>query len=97
MTDMMKYELRSGWLGMAKKFQPLDLLGAALGSYFIFQGVTNRAPNWLTIALGSLMVYIHTQRFFLAPSDKAGLIQLLKGLDITPEELESIKKDLASS
>lgn len=91
MTEFQKYELRSGWLGMAEKFQPLDALGVALGSYFIYQGTTNRAPDWLTISLGAIMVYIHSQRFFFAPQDKDGLVRLLKSLDVTPAEVESIK------
>jgi len=96
MTEWQRYELRSGWFGMAEKFQPIDALGVALGSYFIYQGVTNRAPKWLTVSLGAIMIYIHATRFFIAPQDKQGLVKLLNAMDVTPAELESIKNALNS-
>lgn len=87
MNDLLRQELRSGWLGIERPYQPLDLLGAALGSYFIYNGVTGRGPEWLTITLGAIMVWIHTRRFLFAPSDREGLDRLLKSLNVTPEEL----------
>jgi hypothetical protein len=86
-TDLIKQDLRAGWLGVGKQYQPLDFLGVALGSYFIYQGVTHRAPDWLTISLGAIMVFIHSQRFFYAPQSRDGLIRLLKHLEVTPAEL----------
>jgi hypothetical protein len=41
----------------------------------------------VTIALGAIMVYIHSQRFFYAPQSKEGLIALLKSLDVKPAEI----------
>ena len=87
MNDLLKQELRSGWLGIDNPYQPLDFLGAALGSYFIWNAVTGKGEPWVNIALGSIMVFIHTKRFFFAPSDREGLIRLLQQLDVTPEEI----------
>lgn len=84
--EMMKYELRSGWLGLPDQYQPLDFLGVALGAYFIFSA-TDKAPRALTVGLGALMVYIHSRRFLYAPRDRAGLVRLLRSLDVTPQEL----------
>lgn len=87
MNNLIKQDLRAGWLEIGKAYQPLDFLGVALGSYFIYQGVTHKAPDWLTVSLGAIMIYIHSQRFFFAPQSKAGLIKLLKQLEVTPEEI----------
>ena len=87
MTEMMKNELRGGWLGLPKPFKPIDLLGVGLGSYFIYSAVTNKAPPWLTISLGAIMIYIHSQRFFYAPQTKEGLQALLTQLNVTPQEI----------
>lgn len=87
MNDLIKQDLRSGWLGIAETYQPLDFLGVALGSYFVYQGVTHKAPDWLTISLGAIMIYIHSQRFFYAPQTRDGLIKLLQHLDVKPEEI----------
>jgi len=95
MTELMRQELRSGWLGLDEKFQPLDALGVALGSYFIWNGVTHRGPDWMTISLGAIMVWIHSRRFLFAPSDRAGLVRLLQSLEVTPQDLERIKSELA--
>lgn len=87
MNELVKQELRGGWLGVGEPFQPLDFFGAALGAYMIYTGATDRSPRWLTIGLGGVMIWIHTRRFFFAPKDRAGLIQLLRSLDVTPQEL----------
>lgn len=87
MNELIKQEFRGGWLGLPEPFETLDLLGVALGSYFVYEGVTGKGPQWLTISLGAIMIYIHSQRFFYAPQSKAGLINLLEQLEITPEEV----------
>ena len=87
MNELIKQEFRGGWLGLPEPFEMLDLLGVALGSYFVYEGVTGKGPQWLTISLGAIMIYIHSQRFFYAPQSKAGLINLLENLNITPEEI----------
>lgn len=85
--NLIKQDLRAGWLGIGDKFEPLDFLGVALGSYFIYNGVTRKGPQWLNISLGAIMVYIHSQRFFYAPKSRDGLIRLLNDLNVTPDEL----------
>lgn len=90
MTPLMKSELRGGWLGIPQRFEPLDFLGVAMGSYFVYQGATNRGPDWLTISIGAIMVYIHTRRFLYAPQDREGLVRLLRDLEVKPEELQPL-------
>lgn len=92
MPDLIKQEFRGGWLGMPRQFEVIDFLGLALGSYFLYDGVTGKGPQWLTISLGTIMIYLHTQRFFYAPTTKAGLVNLLKSLDVTPEEVARAMK-----
>lgn len=87
MNELLKDELRSGWLGIERPFQPLDFLGAALGAYFIWDAVTGKGDKWINVGLGSIMIFIHTKRFLFAPSDKEGLERLLKTLDVRPEEI----------
>ncbi|KKN49733.1 hypothetical protein LCGC14_0639830 [marine sediment metagenome] len=87
MNALLKQELRGGWLDIGAPYQPLDFLGVALGAYFIYAGMSDRAPPALTIGLGALMVYIHSRRFFYAPKTREGLLRLLKQLDVTPQEL----------
>jgi hypothetical protein len=87
MTELLKQELRGGWLGIGDAYQPLDFLGVALGAYFIYAGASKKAAPVLTIGLGALMIYIHSRRFFYAPKSRDGLIRLLKQLDVTPQEL----------
>lgn len=87
MNDLIKQDLRAGWLGIGTAYQPLDFLGVALGSYFVYQGVTHKAPDWLTVSLGAIMIYIHSQRFFYAPQTKDGLIKLLKTLNVSADEI----------
>ena len=94
MNDLLKQELRGGWIGVGDAYQPLDALGMALGAYFIYAGATNKAPNWLTAALGGVMIYIHTQRFFYAPTDRAGLIRLAKALDLTSKDFDIVRAEL---
>jgi len=87
MNDLIKQELRGGWLGIPRQFEAIDFFGFALGSYFLYDGVTNKGPQWITMSLGAIMIYIHTRRFLYAPTTKAGLINLLESLDATPEEI----------
>lgn len=87
MPDLLRQELRGGWLDVGDAYQPLDFLGVALGAYFVFAGVTDKAPRALTVGLGALMIYIHSRRFLYAPKDRAGLVRLLKTLKVTPQEL----------
>lgn len=89
MNELIKQEMRGGWLGMPRPFELIDLLGIALGSYFIYEGVTGKGPQWITISLGAIMVYIHSRRFVYAPQTKAGLTNLLQQLDIKPDELNA--------
>lgn len=96
MNDLMKQELRGGWLGMPRRFSPLDLAGAGLGAYMTFMGVRElqRARNWqgmLAIGLGAMMIWIHTQRFFLAPQDQGGFIRLATDLGITQTDLDRLR------
>lgn len=90
MSPLMRDELRGGWLGIPRQFSPLDLLGVAMGSYFIYSGATGRGPEWLTISIGAIMVYIHTRRFVYAPQDREGLVRLLRDLEVTPDELRGM-------
>ena len=90
----MATELRAGWLGITRRYEPLDFLGAALGSYFIYSGVTGKTPRWLTIALGATMVYIHTRRFFYAPKDMGGALRLMADVGVTPDELRKLAREL---
>ncbi|MCP4410653.1 MAG: hypothetical protein GY807_23515 [Gammaproteobacteria bacterium] len=87
MNELLKQELRAGWLGIGDPYQPIDFLGMAMGGYFIYDGVTRRGAPWVGIALGAIMVYIHSRRFVYAPKDRAGLIRLLDTLEVTPQEL----------
>ncbi len=85
-AEILKHEIRAGWLEVPKAYHPLDFIGAAMGSYVIYSGATGK-PDWVTISIGAIMVYIHTQRFFYAPQSQGGLIRLLNALDITREEI----------
>lgn len=94
MDELLKQELRSGWLDAGNTYEPLDALGIALGAYFLYAGATDKAPNWLTATLGGIMVYIHAQRFFYAPKTRAGLIRLAKDLNLTQQDFDVIKVEL---
>lgn len=94
MNELLRQELRAGWLGAGDKYQPLDLLGTALGAYFLYTGATGKTPRWLTASLGAVMIFIHTQRFFYAPKDRAGLIRLAKALNLTPKDFQVIQAQL---
>ena len=96
MNDLVKQELRSGWLGMPGKFSPLDFAGAGLGAYMTYMGIRElqRARTWqgmLAIGLGGLMIWIHTQRFFAAPQDQGGFIRLANDLGITQLDLDRLR------
>lgn len=79
-------ELRSGWLGLPRAYSTLDFLGMALGSYFIWAGATGKAPRWSLAAIGGVMIFIHTQRFFYAPQTGEGLKRLIAAIGLTPEQ-----------
>lgn len=72
------------WLGVPKPFQTIDLLGAALGAYFIYDGMQGwkgrRRYPAVNLALGAVMVYIHLQRFSMAPQTAEGLLKLVQWL-----------------
>ena len=85
--QIIKDEFRGGWLGMPKPFEVIDLLGFALGAYFTWNAVTKKGPDWFTITLGGIMMYIHSRRFFYAPQSRAGLINILNQLDLTPADI----------
>ena len=88
MNEILKHELRGAWLGLPKAYQPLDFIGAAMGSYFIYDAVRHpRDTAWINIALGAIMIYIHTQRFFYAPQSKEGFNRLVNALEITPADI----------
>lgn len=93
-NDLLKQELRSSFLGVGDTFQPLDATGAALGAYFLFAGITNRAPPALTALLGGIMIFVHLQKFFFAPKDRTGLIRLAKALDLTQADFDAIEIEL---
>lgn len=95
MSELSKYELRSGWLGLPEPWHPLDLIGVAMGAAIIWSAVDRRAPRWVPIALGGVMVFIHSQRFFHAPQTRDGLMRLLQSLDVTPAELAELAPQLA--
>ena len=94
MPDLLKQELRSGWLGVGDAYQPLDALGIALGAYFLYAGATKKAPCWLTATLGGIMIFIHSQRFLYAPKDRAGLIRLAKALNLSQQDFNVIAAEL---
>jgi hypothetical protein len=94
MTELLRQELRGGWLGVGKAYQPLDALGMALGAYFLYAGATKKAPDWLTATLGGVMIFIHAQRFLYAPKDRAGLIRLAKTLKLTQKDFDVIEQEL---
>lgn len=79
--SMFDQEMRGGWLGVPEPYHPLDFLGVALGSFFIWQSWRDQRP--LGLALGGLMIFIHGQRFFYAPQSREGLERLLASLDLT--------------
>lgn len=92
--ELIRDDLRAGWLGVPQAYQPFDALGAAMGAYFIYAGATGRGPPWATIGLGAVMVYIHVQRFFYAPQTREGLIRLARALELEPADVEAIAAEL---
>ncbi len=90
MNELLKQELRGGWLDIGDKFQAIDFFGMALGSYFLWDGVTGKGPKWVTVSIGAIMVYIHSQRFYYAPKSREGLMRLMRDLDVSPEELQNL-------
>lgn len=88
--DLLKHELRGAWLGMPAAYHPFDFIGAGMGAYFLWDGARYRRPtSWISISLGAIMMYIHTQRFFYAPQDQAGLYRLLNALEIRPDDIRA--------
>ena len=97
MPELLSQELRGGWLGVGDAYQPLDALGIALGAYFLYTGATNKTPHWLTATLGGVMIYIHAQRFFYAPKDRAGLIRIAKALNLSPRDFNVVAAELKNA
>lgn len=95
MNNLTRWELRAGWLGIPRPFSAFDLIGVAMGAAMIYTGASPRAPRWLPIALGGTMIFIHAQRFFYAPQDRAGLMALMRELEVTPAELTELAPQLA--
>ena len=88
MNDLTRVELRQGWLGVPRPYQPFDAIGVAMGAYFIWDAVdTPRDTAWINIALGAVMIYIHSQRFLFAPQDKGGLNRLLNSVGVRREDI----------
>lgn len=86
MNKILQDELRGGWLGVPRQYTLFDFLGIALGGYILWAGVTRRAPDWSLTAIGTIMLYIHTQRFFYAPQTGEGLRSLVRAVGISPEQ-----------
>ena len=86
MNQLLKDELRGGWLGAPRQYALLDFLGIALGGYILWAGATRRAPDWALTSIGAIMVYIHTQRFVYAPQTGEGLRELVRAVGISPEQ-----------
>lgn len=93
-NEILRQELRGGWLGIPEPYSLIDFMGAALGTYFIWAGATGRAPRWSLAAIGGVMLYIHVQRFAYAPQTRAGLVNLLNALEVRPDELAPLAGQL---
>lgn len=61
-------ELRNA-AGTPQKFQLLDFLGVGLGTWFIVETLRRRDPSYVNVGLGAIMIYIHSQRFLVAPQE----------------------------
>ncbi len=74
----LKNEEIRNYCNCPKKFQLIDGLGAGLGIFFVIsniRGLKNQGFNgWnaVGLGLGSIMLYIHTARFFWAEEIKSG-------------------------
>lgn len=62
-----KAEEARNFLGAPRKYQLIDFLGVGLGSYFIWETLRRPRPEWVNVALGAIMIYIHSERFVYAP------------------------------
>lgn len=96
MNDWLVQEHRGGWLGMPSRFSVLDLSGAGLGAFMGYLGVRElrRGQNWqgyTALALGGVMIWIHTRRFFYAPQDQAGFIKLARAVNVTQADLDRLR------
>ena len=95
--DLLQQEHRGGWLGMPRKYSIIDLSGAMLGGYMGYMGYRELQRNrnaWqgiLALALGGVMIWIHTQRFFYAPQDQRGFIKLAQEMGITQTDLDRLR------
>ncbi len=90
-------ELRGGWLGFPRAFQIIDLMGMSLGAWMAYMGWRDRG-QWqglVSIGLGAVMMFIHSQRFAYAPQSASGLEQLAKNLNLTQRDLARISAELA--
>ncbi len=61
-------------LGRPRKWQLLDFMGVAYGTYFIWESWTRRKPNLTNIMIATTMLYIHSERFFYAPQRKRDIV-----------------------
>ncbi len=96
-TDLLLQEQRGGWLGMPRKYSIIDLAGAGLGGYMGYLGyreLQRSSNSWqglLALALGGVMIWIHTQRFFYAPQDQRGFIKLAQQMQLTQADIDRIR------
>ena len=81
---LLEQELRA-WLGRPAAYHPLDFLGVALGSYFLWQSWRHgRAAG---AGLGALMIAIHGVRFFYAPHNPAQLRRVVEAAGLRWEDV----------
>lgn len=62
--EQLREEEIRNWIGTPARYQLLDFLGVGLGSYFLWEGW---GRNNFNVALGAIMIFIHSQRFLYAP------------------------------
>lgn len=102
-NDLLLQEHRGGWLGMPRKYSIIDLAGAGMGGYMGYLGyreLQRSSGSWqglLAIALGGVMIWIHTQRFFYAPQDQRGFIKLARELEVTQSDLDRLRPMLVTA
>ena len=81
--SQLQYEELKNYCNIPDKYQLIDFLGAGLGTFFIINNArqmykdTQRGDkisgwNFVGLGLGSVMLYIHTARFFWAEEIKSG-------------------------
>lgn len=85
LPPLLHQEIRGGWLGRPVPFHPLDFLGVGLGTFFLWRSW--RDGRTLGMALGALMIAIHSVRFFYAPTDPEKLHRLVESVGLRWEDL----------